>query len=250
MQNLSIKSELDYLLYGAQLCAEQKSGNDGIKQVAPYYASIPYNVNSVEILNDLIDHLDDYFPDLIGHGRRRAEKAYSTLRGTATKPSYSGRIYGTDGQDIDQVDSMVKIFQKEPYSGGLVFNVFLPEDLQKRQRPGYVPCLVSGSFLLERGELQLNVFFRSQSILEFGIFDLRFLRQFQIDITDRFNEVRPKRVPLIKPGTLNLSAGRVFIHRRLVKIGNYQFKKRDDILESWLNELQHFKLRNMAMLTH
>lgn len=245
MHNLSIRSELDYLFYGAQLCAEQKPGNDGIKQVAPFFASIPYHPKSIERLNELIDCLEVKFPQLVNHGRRRAAKAFETIRGTTTKPSYSGRIHGTDGHDLNQIDALVNIFRKEPYSGGLVFSVFMPVDLVKRRRPGYVPCLVSGSFLVENDEVQLNVFFRSQSVLEFGVFDLRFLREFQNNVTDRFNSVRAIRVPELKPGSLNISAGRIFIHRRLVKIGNHQFQKRDEILGTWFKEMQEFKMTQM-----
>ena len=88
MHNLTIKDELDYLFYGAQLCAEQKSGNDGIKQIAPFFASIPYNPKSVKLLNELIDRLEVKFPRLINHGRRRAEKDFETIQGRATMPSY------------------------------------------------------------------------------------------------------------------------------------------------------------------
>ena len=224
------------------MCAEVRQGSDGIKQIAPYMASLPYSARVIDELGDLLDSLEAVFPELIKYGRNRAAKAYHSTRGSVTKPSYSGRIMGTDGHDIDQLQALENIFEKEPYSGGLSFSVFLPKDLIDRQRPGYVPCLLSGTYLLERDELQLSVNFRSQSLIEFGIFDLINVRRMQIEMVERLNKKRPRSVRSILPGRLNILCSRVFIHRRIMKIGNRKFLKRDEVLPQWIDTLKEFRL--------
>ena len=240
MNNLRIENEIDYLLNGAILCNEAPKSNDGIKQFSPYFASIPYRTNAIPELEELTALLEKKFPELLKYGKARAQKAYHSSIGSATKPSYSGRIYGTDGTDLNQFDSIVKIVRKEPYSGGLVFSVCLPQDLINRQRPGYVPCLTSGTFLVNENKLDINASFRSQSIVEFGVFDLLFLRNFQEKMYRTIFEIYESKGKPIEIGNLNIFSARIFVHRRLVKIGNYQFTRREDILPNWINIVQSF----------
>lgn len=237
----SIRSEIEYLHVGAQMCSEMRSGHDGIKQVAPFMASIPYRENAIKNLENLLLELELIFPELIGYGRKRAAKAYKTEKGTITKPSYSGRIAGTDGHSVNQIEALRRIFSKEPHSGGLSFSVFLPKDLIDRQRPGYVPCLLSGTYLLERGELHLSAHFRSQSIVEFGIFDLLNIRAMQMEMVKELNETRPAKISEISCGQLNILCSRIFVHRRIMKIGNKQFLKRDVVLPQWLSTISKFR---------
>jgi len=242
VSNVAVRSELEYLHVGAQMCMDTRSGHDGIKQVAPFMASIPYRNGVVDKLNSLVSTLEEEFPDLVHYGRKRAAKAYQSAKGSITKPSYSGRIAGTDGQNVNQLDALANIFSKEAHSGGLSFSVFLPRDLIDRQRPGYVPCLLSGTYLLENDELHMSVHFRSQSIIEFGVFDLINIRIMQEEMTRRFNKIRPASVKEFQPGALNVLASRIFVHRRVMKIGNNKFSKRDDVLPSWIDTVSRFRL--------
>src|SRR5690606_5014206 len=101
----------------------------------------------------------------------------------------------------NQLERIASIAAKEPSSGGLVFSVFDPDDLEDRRRPGYVPCLIAGTFVEHEGELQLNAFFRSQSVIEFGIFDLEFLRKLQRETMGQLNSSRDRPLTM---GSLNL----------------------------------------------
>lgn len=241
--NSSIHSEIDYLHVGAQMCADMRAGHDGIKQVAPFIASIPYRDDAIQELVELTEALEDNFPELISYGRKRASKAYETSHGTVTKPSYRGRMIGTDGHETDQMAAIESIFSREAHSGGLSFSVFLPRDLLDRKRPGYVPCLLSGSYLLDRGELHLSAHFRSQSIVEFGVFDLINLRAMQNAMVTRLNGVRPKSVPQITAGPLNILCARIFVQRRVMRIGNKRFLKRDEVLPVWLKAISDFRFQ-------
>jgi thymidylate synthase len=149
------------------------------------------------------------FPELVQFGRLRAKKAYENLNDTITKPSYIGRLRHYGSQGIDQIENTVSIASKEPASGGLCFNIFEPEDLIKRLRPGYVPCLISGTFIVHDGEFQLTAFFRSQSIIEFAIYDLIYLRKLQISTLSSLVECGaiPRTVGI---GSLNMFMARVF----------------------------------------
>jgi hypothetical protein len=135
---------------------------------------------------------------------------------------------------------MEQIVRKEPGSGGLVFSVFHPRDLYERLRPGYVPCLISGSFLVHQRELQLNAFFRSQSVIEFGLHDLLFLRRLQKDFLNRLQNV--KKFRRIKLGTLSLFLGRAIVQRRIarrrIKLSSSSYRHvclhREDVVPTWL----------------
>jgi hypothetical protein len=232
-QNFTARNELDYLLHAAVLCREVRPAHDGVWQVVPYFCSIPFQDGCIARLESLKEKLRAQFPTLIGYGEKRAERAFQKHHDSITKPSYIKRIENFCGRGLNQVSNMKAIAQKEAYSSGLVFSVFDPEDLVRRQRPGYVPCLVAGSVLIDHGELHLNAFFRSQSILEMALFDLMFLRQFQAQLVDIF-QAEDKRHEVLREGPLNIFCSRVFIHRRLVK-RNKNFVKRADIVDGWIS---------------
>jgi hypothetical protein len=180
--------------------------------------------------------LQHKLPKLVDFGERRARKAFIETADTITKPSYTKRIHNFLDTGTNQFEALAKIVSREPASGGLVFSVFSPTDLARRQRPGYVPCLISGSFLLHEDALQLNAFFRSQSIIEFGIFDLIFLRSFQVEFVERFNELAPRRRQTM-PGLLNLHFGRILIHRRLIK-SDKRFVPRAELVDLWIGVVE------------
>jgi|GEM_PF-5431515 len=237
MSNLSIRSELDYVSTGVSLCMDSAPANDGMKQHSPFFASIPYTDNGISQLEKAIQSLSERFGDLHEYGKNRTDKAYLSINGGATKPSYSGRIFGTDkNSELDQWSQILEIYRKEPSSGGLSFSVFLPGDLQRRQRPGYVPCLIAGSFVLEHGALSLNAFFRSQSILEFGLFDILHLRKMQSKMLIDMRSIRPD-LDSVSIGNLNLMAARIFIPRRVRRIGNRDFLKRDEAVSKFIKSI-------------
>lgn len=240
MQNLSIDSEVAFLFYATTLCKEAKTGYDGAWQIAPFQCSIPYTDKGVSNLIDLKEALADRFPALLAFGEKRAKKAFVSTADTITKPSYIGRIRDFRKNGIDQLCTMTDVASSEPASGGLVFSVFSPHDLIDRRRPGYVPCLISGSFLLHEDELQLNAFFRSQSVVEFGIFDLIFLRQFQLDFLQSYNKNARQEA---RPGSLNLLFGRIIVHRRFLK-RNESFIRRDDLIDAWIGQVEQSMLES------
>lgn len=230
--NLRILTEVDYLYQAASLCNETRQGSDGAWQIAPFNCSIPFRENCMEDLERLKENLRKRFPTLVEFGEKRAHKAFYQPKSTITKPSYRARLDNYLDSGICQIEVAAEIAKKEPFSGGLVFNVFSPEDLVKRQRPGYVPCLISGSFLVHNNTLQLNAFFRSQSVVEFGLFDMLFLREFQREFLNII-AVRNDRLRLIELGSLNLHFARVLVQRRFVKF-NDRFIRRDAIFDDWL----------------
>jgi hypothetical protein len=111
---------------------------------------------------------------------------------------------------------------------------------------GYVPCLVAGSFLLDEGQLTLNAFFRSQSIVEFGLYDLLFLRDLQSEMAERF--AYRNGAFEIACGSLNLTFGRIIVQRRLARrrkrtpMGTYQHVHlpRDSTFRKWVGVLSKF----------
>lgn len=242
--NQNIQDEVHFLYTAVTLCLESGTSNDGIWQVAPFFCSIPYRDNGMERLVNLQVHLSHLFPELIDFGNVRAAKAFKSSLDTITKPSYIGRINNFCGRGIDQIENICNIFLKEPSSGGLIFSVFSPEDILDRKRPGYVPCLIAGSFILHEKELHLNAFFGSQSVLEFGINDLMFLRQLQAKVLQEFSQQGGKgRFSDLKEGPLNLQFARIVIQRRLMR-SRRGFVRRDQVVSNWIKSVEEFMLEN------
>ena len=237
MNNLNIRDEISLLYYGALLCKESKTGHDGAWQIAPLFCSLPYRTCSVDELLALKERLATHFPELVSFGDRRAAKAYHSRFHSITKPSYIQRLRTCRNGENSQIDNLVRIAAREPASGGLVFSVFSPIDLETRLRPGYVPCLVSGSFLVHDGEFQMNAFFRSQSIIEFGIQDLIFLRTFQAEMLEKC--CRPGETVKIALGSLNIHFARIIIQRRLMRYKRV-YVRRETVIDSWLKIVEGF----------
>ena len=244
MNNHYISDEISYLYNATYQCCEERKGYDGIWQIAPFQCSIPYSENSIENLQDLKEYLRESFSELIDFGERRAKKAFLSRSDSITKPSYIHRLEKYIDGDHNQISNMYDIATHESASGGLVFSVFSPRDLIDRKRPGYVPCLISGSFLLHDNELHLNAFFRSQSVVEFGLFDMLFLRKFQKDFLDQYVHAS-SRSSTTRDGPLNLHFGRVIVHRRFMK-SNTSFIRREDIVPAWLREVESFRIRSLS----
>ncbi|WP_193366948.1 hypothetical protein [Pelagibius marinus] len=243
MNNAPISDEVSYLYHATFQCCEERQGYDGAWQLAPFQCSIPYQDNAISRLLNLREFLREEFPELIDFGERRAKKAFEERRSTTTKPSYISRIENFLQDGFDQKQNLLEIAKREPASGGLVFSVFTPHDILDRKRPGYVPCLVSGSFLLHENELHLNAFFRSQSVVEFGLFDMLFLRQFQQEFFELYSARATPRLGEIKMGPLNLQLARVLVHRRFLK-RNKSFVPRAEIVHKWLHKVEEFMLLN------
>nr|WP_321457088.1 hypothetical protein [uncultured Cohaesibacter sp.] len=240
MRNFFIRNEASFLYYAVELCRETKCGSDGAWQVAPFQCSIPYSENALGKIEALKQRIKTQFPDLYEYGANRAKKAYHSSSDTITKPSYNARLKNYKGTGLNQLVSIEQIGSRNKCSGGLVFSVFSPEDLVKKHRPGYVPCLIAGSFLEHDGELQLNAFFRSQSVVEFGLFDLEFLRRIQVDMVSRICNMR-NDPDYVRAGSLNLHFARILVQRRLQRNSN-GFIKRDAILDAWLKVVEDFNI--------
>lgn len=239
------ESELHFLYDTVRRCRGNSVGRDNVWEVAPVFACIPHSTRAIQDLELFEQAISAELPQLCVHGRKRATKAFIQERDTITKPSYIARL--TSGRSWSmlqsQRDTLVDTFAREPLSGGLVFSVFHPRDLVNRRRPGYVPCLVSGTFLLHKQQLHLSAFFRSQSILEFGIYDLLFLRRFQQQFLDCIaaipRDVVPQRIRSmyqVRPGPLNLHFSRVVVPSRLAR-NRKGYVRRADVLDCWLEVL-------------
>lgn len=239
MRYFSAASELEVLYDLSTQCEGRSYGRDAVWKIAPVFVSIPYTDGCIYSLGSFHKRLRQELPILADHGERRAKRAYQSLKDTITKPSYIKRLVGSyPGVDGSQFDSLISTFIKEPDSGGLVFSIFHPKDINDKFRPGYVPCLVSGSLVYIDGKIQINAFFRSQSILEFGSQDLYFLRQFQRDFVASVDAVPrdmyPKRScpTKIEAGDLNIHFGRIVIPSRLARSKSSSLYRRD-IYDLW-----------------
>jgi hypothetical protein len=195
-------------------------------------------------------------PRLGEHGKRRAAKAFVHKVDSITKPSYINRLDGDGyGCETTQRAALETAFTREPLSGGLVFSIFDPRDLLLRRRPGYVPCLIAGSLLLHRGKLHLNAFFRSQSLIEFGVHDLLFLRRFQCDFLNSVGHYSKDRFPKtsvprrMQPGPLNLHLARVIIQRRLAR-NRHTYLRRSALVSTWMGLLQEVMERETGSEHH
>jgi hypothetical protein len=238
----TVESELHFLYETVTRCKGRRVGRDTVWELAPIYASIPYSRNAIADLERLERAISEELPALGVHGKKRADKAFVRETDTITKPSYIARL--TNGKcwsmSVSQRDLLLSIFARQPLSGGLAFSVFHPRDLAERRRPGYVPCLVAGTFLLHNNQLHLSAFFRSQSILEFGVHDLLFLRRWQQQFVDSIASIPREAVPQrIRPqyrvhaGPLNLHFSRVVIPARLAR-NRKGYVHRGDVLDRWV----------------
>jgi hypothetical protein len=86
--------------------------------------------------------------------------------------------------------------------------------------------------------------------VEFGLFDLIFLRSFQLKFIDRYNAVAPRKRPTI-PGPLNLHFGRILIHRRLIKTDR-KFVARAQLVDRWIGLVEQYMmaLRGMSLVSY
>lgn len=168
----------------------------------------------------------------------RAKRVYTTNQDRISKPSYLKRLKSYDsllnGKEIkiDQLENIIYELAEKPKYSLLVFSIFSPLDLIEKKRPGYVPCPLIGDFKFRKGELQLNVFFRSHDALNFGFADIFFLRQLQFLVLEKARNItRFKNLKEGKIGTLNLHFSRVFIPLRM------EMKKRDYINGTEINKI-------------
>ena len=93
-------------------------------------------------------------------------------------------------------------------------------------------------FVFEDQEgLHLNAFFRSQSLVEFGLFDLLYLRLLQDEVCKEISEATQS--PHLKPGPLNLFFARIIIQRQMLKKGNIALH-RDKVFPFWKKCLEDF----------
>ena len=234
--------EIQFLRNLLLLCKHGGRHQDGIWQVSPVHARIPYSVTSIKLMESFSEDLAAHIPELWSFGSKRAKKAYSSRKHTISKPSYIARLrnYCNEWRAC-QIESILSLFEREPFSGGLVFSIFHPSDILQRFRPGYVPCLISGVFLKVGQELHLNAFFRSQSIIEFGLYDLMFLRSLQKELVSRIKEKKPRAK--IECGALNLSFSRAIVQRRLARRRikdlsgelRHVYLNRSQIVDKWLD---------------
>jgi hypothetical protein len=246
-------SEIHFLHNIVEYCRDGGEKHDGIWQAAPVFCRIPFSADGVERLIALNAAIQRELPELHKFGNDRARRAYHSARDTLTKPSYIGRLrdFGKEGHGC-QLENIGEILRREPTSGGLVFSVFHPSDIRNRFRPGYVPCLISGSFLVHDREFQINAFFRSQSVIEFGLHDLLFVRRIQQEVFAGI--ARAKQLRHLVLGSLNLFLGRAIVQRRIARrritVGGSARKHisvaREAVIPIWLRIVENHFSSNLS----
>src|SRR6185503_18804960 len=98
---------------------------------------------------------------------KRADRVYTKSKDRMTKPSYFKRmtafseIIRGKTVHINQIENIIFELAEKPRHSLLTFAIFRPSDLINKKRPGYIPCPIAGDFKFRKGELQLNLFFRS-----------------------------------------------------------------------------------------
>jgi hypothetical protein len=172
---------------------------------------------------DFINLWSYNFPELSEFGWNRAKRAYESKNHSITKPSYRLRLDGFvctnkkgESETIDQISIICKRLTSNRCASGACFSVFNPIDNIEGYRPGYVPCVHGGMFRIKNGQLLFSVWFRSQSVLEFGIQDIFYLRSLQIEVLERLIQINSSLVDL-EIGEICLFFGRIFIPRRVVR---------------------------------
>lgn len=193
------------------------------------YLEINNLLLSVDNTEDGVDNLEalkNDFLKIVGESAKQAiertHRVFDTLEDKITKPSYLKRLRAyediLDDQiiEIDQLENIINELAKKPRYSLLSFVFLKPQDLIKKQRPGYVPCPIAGDFKFRNGELQLNVFFRSQDAMNFLFPDLIKLRELQNFVLQaaqeitKFEELKKGRI-----GKLTLHCSRSYIPLRM-----------------------------------
>jgi len=244
------ENELQSYLQLLQLIKEQGYKSSRYLELPNCLLSIPYDEsNFKEFIAFKKKHLE-----IVGRTAKasweRAERVYTTNQDRISKPSYLKRLNSfktlLSGREveIDQLENIIFELADKPKYSLLVFSIFSPKDLIEKKRPGYVPCPLVGDFKFRKGELQLNVFFRSHDALNFGVADIFFLRQLQFYVLEKAKSVTTyKNLKKGVIGSLNLHFSRVFIPLRMeMKKGDYiNGKEIDGIVLNLINNLCIFK---------
>lgn len=237
MHHLESSNEIIFLRDASRLIESVKCRKDGFKVLPALSVCIQPSADWENTLLNLSSWVEMAIPKLFEFGEKRAHKAFISTSDTITKPSYSKRLVEPFlGASNAQIENLVRLFKKEPNSGGLVFTVFEPKDLEFRRRPGYVPCIVAGTFQKVGDRLDLMTFFRSQSLIEFAIFDLLFLRSLQTVFIERVR-TNDDRFQDLKVGQLNLTYNRIVVPDRLAK-KKTSWVHRNEALPAWLDVIE------------
>jgi hypothetical protein len=143
----------------------------------------------------------------------RAEQLYCKQKPLSWKVSYRGRLIGLDTEsETDQLRCIIDSLAKAPGANTLCFSFYRPIDhIRARAIPASMPCPIAGDFKYRKGQLNLNVFFRTHDIYRLGFPDLFFMRALQNEILKEIQNVQPEQFIGSGLGELNLFFSRVFI---------------------------------------
>jgi len=148
----------------------------------------------------------------------RAKRVFEDTIDRLTKPSYRKRLtsfeepYKGSIIEIDQIENIIYELAVKPLSSTLVFNFYRPVDTVMKKRQGYVPCPISGDFKFRKNKLQLNIFFRSQDVLNFFYHDVYYFRKLQFEVLNRAKQISTSnKLNNAEIGELNFHYSRVFI---------------------------------------
>jgi hypothetical protein len=176
-------------------------------------SNIVYTVREPEV--EFSEHFNNYL-SLVGHSYfNRANLLFESSDNLSWKTNYKSKL-----EMDDQYANMVKIFSRYPRSSSICGTFLLPKDLSRaRVIQATVPCPLSLTLNLVQDKISMNVFFRSQDILNLSIWDMYFLSKLQIKfVADTTSAIRTrykdrnKATYLRGPMTFFVSSG--FIRRK------------------------------------
>jgi hypothetical protein len=126
----------------------------------------------------------DYM-SLVGKGYwDRAQAIYTSAKGLGWKPSYLGRINGSD-LEYDQLGAIKRRLVLMPNSKVMTCIVQRPEDLKRAAfMQAGIPCVTAIDFKYRQNRLNMVVFFRSQDTLNLFLPDLHFLHSIQREVLE------------------------------------------------------------------
>ena len=163
--------------------------------------------------------LDRFLPrykEIVGEDIwQRAETLYRSSKPLRWKVSYRGRLVGAGpALEEDQLEDISRALSRTPGANTLSFSFYRPSDhVRARALPASMPCPLTGDFKFRRGQLHLNVLFRTHDVYRLGFPDLYFMRLLQREILARVKSLAPNRFRGARPGELNVFFSRVFIFR-------------------------------------
>ena len=121
----------------------------------------------IKLLNLIVDirnlDRDESFEELYGRYMdmevfKRTVEIVSSDKSFGLHPSYWKRLKGKEKFRVDQISQVISRLKKQPHSTKLTLQIYTPDDFQEK----YTPCILCVELRVERQNLSMSVFIRSQ----------------------------------------------------------------------------------------